>query len=290
MVLAMATEHSGEDKAARLRVGVIAGSTRPGRQSRTVAGWVCADPIPSLDLRLVDLADSGLPLLSQPDQPRNRPVPAACHAIVVPADRDVRRVRPGHAGVQPFDERGLEERARSPLPGMARQARRVRGYGLDGGTRAVEHLRAIAAELGMATVGPQVAISLRADYAGGRLEPRSFQPEARTADARPARSLGNGAAGSSAAHHMPREKPPRARRSLSKGSGHQRGRTARRRTPRRHRPRLCRCLRPAVRIRRPVGQSIPQAPCLDTRRSTPHTTRSWPQASPLHPGTRSCSS
>jgi NAD(P)H-dependent FMN reductase len=53
------------------------------------------------------------------------------------------------------------------------------GYGLDGGTRAVEHLRAIAAELGMAAVGPQVAISLRADYADGRLEPRSFQAEAR---------------------------------------------------------------------------------------------------------------
>jgi NTE family protein len=64
MVLAMTTEHSGEEKAARLRVGVIAGSTRPGRQSRTVAEWVCADPIPSLDLRLIDLADSGLPLLA----------------------------------------------------------------------------------------------------------------------------------------------------------------------------------------------------------------------------------
>src|ERR1039457_3768219 len=111
---------------------------------------------------------------------RVRPVPAAFHAIVVSAGRDVRRVRPGHAGVQPFDERGPEERTRSPLPGMARQARRVRRRGLDGGTRAVEHLRAIVAELGMAAVGPQVAISLRADYADGRLEPRSFQPEART--------------------------------------------------------------------------------------------------------------
>ena len=66
MVLAMTTEHSSEEKAARLRVGVIAGSTRPGRQSRTIADWVCADPIPSLDLRLIDLADSGLPLLSEP--------------------------------------------------------------------------------------------------------------------------------------------------------------------------------------------------------------------------------
>ena len=53
------------------------------------------------------------------------------------------------------------------------------GYGIDGGTRAVEDLRAIVCELGMAAVGPQVAISLRADYADGRLEPRSFQAEAR---------------------------------------------------------------------------------------------------------------
>jgi hypothetical protein len=44
----MATEHSGEDNAARLRVGVIAGSTRPGRQSTSVAEWVCADPSTSL--------------------------------------------------------------------------------------------------------------------------------------------------------------------------------------------------------------------------------------------------
>jgi hypothetical protein len=45
MVLAMTTEHSGEEKAARLRVGVIAGSTRPGRQSRTVARGLSKRPI-----------------------------------------------------------------------------------------------------------------------------------------------------------------------------------------------------------------------------------------------------
>lgn len=111
MVLAMTTEHSGEDKAARLRVGVIAGSTRPGRQSRTVAEWVCADPIPSLDLRLIDLADSALPLLCEPAPAAFGQYQQPSTPIVVPADRDVRRVRPGHAGVQSFDERGLEERA-----------------------------------------------------------------------------------------------------------------------------------------------------------------------------------
>ena len=56
MVLAMATEHSGEEEAARLQVGVIAGSTRPGRQSRTVAEWVCADPIASRPRPAGDIA------------------------------------------------------------------------------------------------------------------------------------------------------------------------------------------------------------------------------------------
>src|SRR6266704_1550060 len=61
----MAIEQSGMDNPARLRVGVIAGSTRPGRQSGTVAEWVCADPIASLDLRLIDLAGIGLPRLAE---------------------------------------------------------------------------------------------------------------------------------------------------------------------------------------------------------------------------------
>ena len=219
----MATEQSGEDKAARLRVGIIAGSTRPGRQSRTVAEWVCADPIPSLDLRLIDLADSGLPLLSGRHR-RVRPVPAACHAIVVAADRDVRRVRPGHAGVQPFDERSLEERARSPLPGMARQARRVRwlrSRRRNPRRRAPSCHRCRAGNgRSRPAGGDQPACRLR------RRPPRTAVLSARgtQADARPARSLGNGAAGSSAAHHIARgTKPSRARRSLSKGSGHQRG-------------------------------------------------------------------
>ena len=175
----MATEQSGEDKAARLRVGVIAGSTRPGRQSRTVAEWVCADPIPSLDLRLIDLADSGLPLLSEP-------APAAFGQYQQPATRSWSQLIETFDAfvlVTPEYNHSTSAALKNALDHLHREWRdkpvAFAGYGLDGGTRAVEHLRAIAAELGMAAVGPQVAISLRADYAGGRLEPRSFQPEAR---------------------------------------------------------------------------------------------------------------
>ncbi len=50
-------------------MGAIAGSTRPVRKAKVVAEWVCADPVPSLDLVLIDLADVGLPLLSEPALP-----------------------------------------------------------------------------------------------------------------------------------------------------------------------------------------------------------------------------
>ena len=175
----MATEHSDEDRTARLRVGVIAGSTRPGRQSRTVAEWACADPIPSLDLRLIDLADSGLLLLSEP-------APAAFGQYQQPSTRSWSQL------VETFDAFVLvtPEYNHSTSAALKNALDHLYwewhdkpvafvGYGLDGGTRAVEHLRAIVAELGRAAVGPQVAISLRADYADGRLEPRSFQEEAR---------------------------------------------------------------------------------------------------------------
>ena len=98
----MDNEQSVKGNRPGLRVGVIAGSTRPVRQAKVVAEWVCADPIPSLDLVLIDLADVGLPLLCEP-------APAASGqyvqpaTIVVAAGRGVRRVRPGDAGVQPLD-------------------------------------------------------------------------------------------------------------------------------------------------------------------------------------------
>src|SRR6266568_113555 len=172
----MATEQSGMDNPARLRVGVIAGSTRPGRQSGTVAEWVCADPLASLDLRLIDLAGIGLPLLSEP-------APAAFGQYEQPSTRSWSRLAETFDAfvlVTPEYNHSTSAALKNALDHLYREWRdkpvAFVGYGLDGGTRAVEHLRAIVAELGMAAVGPQVAISLRAD---GRLEPRSFQPEAR---------------------------------------------------------------------------------------------------------------
>jgi NAD(P)H-dependent FMN reductase len=175
----MPTERSGKNTTARLRVGVIAGSTRPGRQSTAVAEWVCADLIPTLGLQLIDLADLGLPMLSEP-------APAAFGEYQQPATLSWSRLAETFDAfvlVTPEYNHSTSPALKNALDHLYREWRdkpvAFVGYGLDGGTRAVEHLRTITAELGMAGVGPQVGISLRADYADGRLEPRPFQPEAR---------------------------------------------------------------------------------------------------------------
>ncbi|MCA9564563.1 MAG: NAD(P)H-dependent oxidoreductase [Myxococcales bacterium] len=50
---------------------VIIGSTRPGRIGPTVAAWVneAAKEHDAFDVKLVDLAEVGLPLLDEPDHP-----------------------------------------------------------------------------------------------------------------------------------------------------------------------------------------------------------------------------
>ena len=175
----MDNEQSVKGNRTGLRVGVIAGSTRPVRQARAVAEWVCADPIPSLDLVLIDLADVGLPLLCEP-------APAASGQYDQPATRSWSQLVAKFDAfvlVTPEYNHSTSAALKNALDHLYREWRdkpvAFVGYGIDGGTRAVEHLRAVAAELGMAGVGPQVTIDLRADYVAGRLEPRSFQPAAR---------------------------------------------------------------------------------------------------------------
>lgn len=176
----MSNMQSANDNRPGLRVGVIAGSTRPVGQAKVIAEWVCADPVPSLDLVLVDLADVGLPLLCEP-------APAASGRYDQPATRSWSQLVAGFDAfvlVTPEYNHSTSAVLKNALDHLYQEWRdkpvAFVGYGVGGGTRAVEHLRAITAELGMPGVGPQVSIDLRADYAAGSLGPRSFQPAART--------------------------------------------------------------------------------------------------------------
>ena len=56
--------HAGS---ADLRVGVIAGSTRPGRRALEVADWVCREHgVAGVELTVIDLAEVDLPILAEP--------------------------------------------------------------------------------------------------------------------------------------------------------------------------------------------------------------------------------
>ncbi len=163
----------------RMRVGVIAGSTRPGRQSMAIAEWVCADDAPGLDLCLIDLADVDLPLLDEP-------TPAAFGDYQGAATKswsELAQTFDAFVLVTPEYNHSTSAVLKNALDHLYWEWRDKPvgfvGYGLDGGTRAVEHLRTIVAELGMAGVGPQVAINLVGDYRDGGFDPRPSQSEAR---------------------------------------------------------------------------------------------------------------
>lgn len=164
-----------------VRVGVIAGSRRPNRRSRAVAEWVCSEPVVGVDLTLVDLEEVGLPPLAEP-------APAAFGDYTLP------HTRKWAALVDRFDafvlvtpeyNHSTTAALKDALDHLYREwhdkAVAFVGYGTEGGVRAVEHLRAITAELGMAGVGPSVALSIFDDFdKTGALAVRERQQQARS--------------------------------------------------------------------------------------------------------------
>jgi hypothetical protein len=286
----MTTEHSGEEKAARLRVGVIAGSTRPGRQSRTVAEWVCADPDP-VPGPAADRPRRFRPAVAlRASTSRVRPVPAAFHAIV----SQLIETFDAFVLVTPEYNHSTSAALKNALDHLYREWRdkpvAFVGYGLDGGTRpsstfvpslpSWEWPRSARRWRSACVPTTPAAASNR-----GPFNPRHASG-CSTSSLAGQRRCGH----FGCAPHRPRDKSvPRSTipqqgqrqpaRSNSSSPDSKTASTAPVPMPTTSSSHLTSC-----------GAIHSEAPCLDTRRSTPHTTRSWPQASPLHPGTRSCSS
>ncbi|MEV6041344.1 NADPH-dependent FMN reductase [Nonomuraea sp. NPDC051941] len=172
------------------KIGIIVGSTRPGRRGRTVAEWVAevaAREQPAADFEIIDLADFGLPLLDEPHPPASG-LYGKAHTI---------RWAETIAGYDGFVF--VTPEYNHSIPGVLKnaldfvyaewndKAAGFVGYGLHGATRAVEHLRLILAELKVATVRSQVALSLHHDFAftaptePGDLTPGPHQHTALTA-------------------------------------------------------------------------------------------------------------
>lgn len=149
-----------------LKLAVIIGSTRPGRNGAAVAQWVydIARQRADAEVELVDIADFNLPLLDEPVPPSmgqySQPHTKAWAAKIASFDAFV--------FVTPEYNHSTSGALKNALDYLfAEWNNKACGfvaYGSAGGVRAVEHLRLIAGELQMADVRNQVMLSLRNDF------------------------------------------------------------------------------------------------------------------------------
>jgi NAD(P)H-dependent FMN reductase len=149
-----------------IRIGIILGSTRPGRNGEQVARWVydLAKKRMDAEFELVDLKDYPLPHLDEPMPPSmgqySKPHTKAWAKKIASFDAYV-FVTPEYnhstSGVLKNAIDFLSAEWNNKAAGFV-------SYGTAGGVRAVEHLRLVMAELQVATVRAQGAFSLFTDF------------------------------------------------------------------------------------------------------------------------------
>lgn len=148
------------------KIGIIVGSTRPGRIGRAVAEWVYQAASRRVDAQfeLVDLADYPLPHLDEPVPPSlgqyQNDHTKRWAAKIASFD--------GYVVVTPEYNHSTSGVLKNAIDYLFAEwndkAVGFVGYGSVGGVRAVEHLRLIAAEVKLADVRSQVALSLFTDF------------------------------------------------------------------------------------------------------------------------------
>ena len=148
------------------RIGIIIGSTRPGRNGETVARWVYDIATKRGDARyeLVDIKDFDLPHLDEMAPPSlgqyTQPHTLRWAEKIASFD--------GYVIVTPEYNHSTSGALKNAIDFLyAEWNNKAVGfvsYGSVGGTRAVEHLRLVVAELQMADVRAQVALSLFTDF------------------------------------------------------------------------------------------------------------------------------
>jgi len=149
-----------------IRVGVIVGSTRPGRKAEAIARWVVelARKRGDAEIELVDLADYELPLLDEPSPPSIGPY-AKEHTKRWAATID--RLD-AFVFVTPEYNHGPSGALKNAIDFLYKEwnnkAASFISYGGAGGVRAVEQLRLVMAEVQIADVRAQVGLSLFHDF------------------------------------------------------------------------------------------------------------------------------
>lgn len=157
-----------------LKIGIILGSTRPGRNGEVVARWVhdLAVKRGDAEYEVVDLKDFDLGNLDEPEHPatgnylyertkRWSAKVASLDAFII--------VTPEYNNSYPG---ALKNALDFLYSEWTNKAAGFVGYGVDGAPRAISHLRHVLGLLSVATVSNQVGLSIHTDFADG------FQPAA----------------------------------------------------------------------------------------------------------------
>ncbi|MGW1552322.1 NADPH-dependent FMN reductase [Streptomyces sp. NPDC002346] len=148
------------------KIGIIIGSTRPGRNGEAVARWVhdVASERTDAQFEIVDLHDYKLPMLDEA-YPASFGNYTESHTKAWAEKIDS---LDGFIIVTPEYNRSVPGALKNAIDFIYgewnNKAVGFVSYGGVGGTRAVEHLRGIAGELQMADVRAQVALSLFTDF------------------------------------------------------------------------------------------------------------------------------
>ncbi|MBI0377829.1 NAD(P)H-dependent oxidoreductase [Streptomyces albiflaviniger] len=163
------------------KIAIILGSTRPGRNGAAVAQWVfdIARRRTDAEYELVDIDDYRLPLLDEAVPPSlgqySQPHTRTWAEKIASFD--------GYVFITPEYNHSTSGALKNAIDFLYAEwnnkAAGFVGYGSAGGTRAVEHLRLVMAELQVADVRAQVALSLFTDFENfSTFTPAEHQTEA----------------------------------------------------------------------------------------------------------------
>jgi NAD(P)H-dependent FMN reductase len=164
-----------------LKIAIILGSTRPGRNGEAVSQWVyeIAKKRNDANFELLDIKDYNLPLLDEPIPPSM-------------GQYSKEHTKTWALKIDSFDayvfvtaeyNHGIPGALKNAIDFLNKEwSNKVAGfvsYGGAGGVRSVEQLRLVMAELKVATVRAQVTLSLFTDFENfTKFKPAPFQEKA----------------------------------------------------------------------------------------------------------------